>query len=238
MDLTYNSISGMNVDPTVYLKEIITKKGKQDSQLNADTKVYLLIALVAIIVIYGLFFAILGGKSSETQGQGASGSGSGSAGSVGLKFFEVLLWSIFIMLVILNGFQYFFNVNLTTRFINFFTDEPKLEITMDVPEDEPVQELKIKREVFNIPDNTYTYDDAKAVCAAYGAQLASYDQIENAYKGGGEWCNYGWSDKQMALFPPKKKPGTNFKKLKDTSTTAVDLELTGDSSTIKIFNLV
>ena len=87
MDLTYNSISGMNVDPTVYLKEIITKNGKQDSQLNADTKVYLLIALGVIIVMYGLFFAILGG-GSQTQGQGASG----SASSVGLKFFEVLLW--------------------------------------------------------------------------------------------------------------------------------------------------
>jgi Na+/melibiose symporter-like transporter len=142
MDLTYNSISGMNVDPTVYLKEVITKNGKQDSQLNADTKVYLLIALGVIIVIYGLFFAILGG-GSQTQGQGATGSG--SAGSVGLKFFEVLLWSVFIMLILLNGFQYFFNVNLTTRFINFFTEKPKLEITMDVPEDEPVQELKIER---------------------------------------------------------------------------------------------
>ena len=211
MDLTYNSISGMNVDPTVYLKEVITKNGKQDSQLNADTKVYLLIALGIIIVIYGLFFAILGG-GSQTQGQGATGSG--SAGSVGLKFFEVLLWSVFIMLILLNGFQYFFNVNLTTRFINFFTEKPKLEITMDVPEDEPVQELKIEREVFNIPDNTYTYDDAKAVCAAYGAQLASYDQVENAYKDGGEWCNYGWSDKQMALFPTQKATWDKLQKIK------------------------
>ena len=85
MDLTYNSISGMNVDPTVYLKEIITKNRKQDSRLNADIKVYLLIALGVIIVMYGLFFAILGRGGSETQGA------SGSASSVGLKFFEVLL---------------------------------------------------------------------------------------------------------------------------------------------------
>jgi hypothetical protein len=215
MDLTYNSISGMNVDPTVYLKEVITKNGKKDSQFNADVKIYLLTTLVIIIVIYGILFAILGG-GSQGQGLGASGSGSGSssAGSVGLKFFEVMLWSVFIMLIILNGFQYFFNVNLTTRFINFFTEKPKLEITMDVPEDEPVQELKIKREVFNIPDNTYTYDDAKAVCAAYGADLATYDQIETAYKEGGEWCNYGWSDKQMALFPTQKATWDKLQKIK------------------------
>ena len=214
MDLTYNSISGMNVDPTVYLKEVITKNGKKDSQLNADTKIYLLTTLVIIIVIYGILFAILGGGSQGQASGSGSGSGSGSAGSAGLKFFEVMLWSVFIMLIILNGFQYFFNVNLTTRFINFFTEKPKLEITMDVPEDEPVQELKIKREVFNIPDNTYTYDDAKAVCAAYGADLANYDQIETAQKEGGEWCNYGWSDKQMALFPTQKATWDKLQKIK------------------------
>ena len=213
MDLTYNSISGMNVDPTVYLKEVITKNGKQqnESQMNVDTKIYLLITLVVVIIIYGIFFAFLGGAS---QGQGQGQGETSSIGNAGLKFFEVMLWSIFIVLIILNGFQYFFDVNLTTRFINFFTDKPKLEIVMDVPEDEPVQELKIKREVFNIPDNTYTYDDAKAVCAAYGAQLASYDQIENAYKGGGEWCNYGWSDKQMALFPTQKETWDKLQKIK------------------------
>ena len=211
MDLTYNSISGMNVDPTVYLKEVVTKNGRQqnESQMNVDTKIYLLITLVVVIIIYGIFFAFLGG-GSQGQGQGETS----SLGNAGLKFFEVMLWSIFIVLIILNGFQYFFDVNLTTRFINFFTDKPKLEIVMDVPEDEPVQELKIKREVFNIPDNTYTYDDAKAVCAAYGAQLANYDQIENAYKGGGEWCNYGWSDKQMALFPTQKETWDKLQKIK------------------------
>ena len=145
MDLTYNSISGMNIDPTVYLKEVITNNGKQqkESQMSVDTKIYLLISLVVVIVIYGIFFAILGGGS---QGQGQGQDATGSASNIGLKFFEVMLWSIFIVLILLNGFQYFFDVNLTTRFINFFTDKPKLEIVMDVPEDEPVQELKIKRE--------------------------------------------------------------------------------------------
>jgi hypothetical protein len=214
MDLTYNSITGMNVDPTVYLKEIVTSNGKQDSQLNADTKVYLLITLVVIIAIYGILFATLGGGASKGAGDSGSDSGSGAATSVGLKFFEVLLWSLFIMLIVLNGFQYFFNVNLTTQFINFFTEKPKLKITMDVPEDEPVQEMKVKKEVFNIPDNTFAYDDAKAVCAAYGAELANYDQVENAYKEGGEWCNYGWSDKQMALFPTQKATWDKLQKIK------------------------
>jgi len=39
------------------------------------------------------------------------------------------------------------------------------------------------------------------LCAAYDSRLATYDEIESSYEDGGEWCNYGWSDGQMALFP-------------------------------------
>ena len=212
MDLTYNSISGINTDPTVYLKEFITKNGKPDNQMAADTRIFMLIALVVIIIVYGLLFAAFGGGS--TSGTGEAGSTSGPVKSIGLRFFEVLLWSVFIMLILLNGFQYFFNINLTTRFVNFFSDQPKLEITMQVPEDEPVQEMKIKKEVFNIPDNKYSYDDAKAICAAYGAKLANYDEVESSYKSGGEWCNYGWSDNQMALFPTQKETWDKLQKIK------------------------
>ena len=59
-------------------------------------------------------------------------------------------------------------------------------------------------EVFNISNNLYTYDEAQTVCKSYGARLATYDEIEAAYVDGGEWCNYGWSDSQMALFPTQK----------------------------------
>jgi hypothetical protein len=61
-----------------------------------------------------------------------------------------------------------------------------------------------KDEVFNISNNLYTYDDAQAICKAYGAKLADYDQVEDAYQHGAEWCNYGWSSNQMAFFPTQK----------------------------------
>ena len=59
-------------------------------------------------------------------------------------------------------------------------------------------------EVFNVSNNLYTYDDAQNICSAYGARLATYDDIEAAYNNGAEWCNYGWSDGQMAYFPTQK----------------------------------
>jgi hypothetical protein len=67
-------------------------------------------------------------------------------------------------------------------------------------------------EVFNISNNLYTYDDAQAICSAYGANIATYDQIEQAYQHGAEWCNYGWSDGQLALFPTQKATWTNLQK--------------------------
>ncbi len=60
------------------------------------------------------------------------------------------------------------------------------------------------KQVFNVSNNIFTYDDAKAVCKAHGAELATYEQVMDAYKNGAEWCNYGWTDKQMALYPTQK----------------------------------
>jgi len=71
-------------------------------------------------------------------------------------------------------------------------------------------------EVFNISGN-FTYDDAQVVCAAYGSSLANYDQIENTYNNGGEWCNYGWSDGQHAYFPTQKSTWTKLQQNSDTS---------------------
>jgi hypothetical protein len=60
------------------------------------------------------------------------------------------------------------------------------------------------KEVFNVSNNLYTYDDAQAICSVYDSTLATYDQVEDAYNNGGEWCNYGWSEGQMILFPTQK----------------------------------
>ena len=71
-------------------------------------------------------------------------------------------------------------------------------------------------EVFNISENIYSYEDAKNICGAYGARLANYDEIEEAYKKGGEWCNYGWSEGQMALFPTQKETWNKLQTTKNS----------------------
>ena len=68
---------------------------------------------------------------------------------------------------------------------------------------EKAKPLSIK-EVFHISGNNYTFEEAPAVCAAYGAELATYDQLTEAFSLGAEWCGYGWSAAAMALYPTQE----------------------------------
>jgi hypothetical protein len=61
-----------------------------------------------------------------------------------------------------------------------------------------------KKEVFNIADNKYTYSDAEPLCKAFGAELATYDQVKEAWNSGADWCNYGWVKGQSAVYPTQK----------------------------------
>ena len=67
-----------------------------------------------------------------------------------------------------------------------------------------------KKEVFNVSQNKYTYSDSEPLCKAFGAELASYDQVKEAWQKGADWCNYGWVKGQAAVFPTQE---STFNKL-------------------------
>jgi hypothetical protein len=70
--------------------------------------------------------------------------------------------------------------------------------------EDSVTKITKKKEVFNIDNNDFTYDEANLVCKAYGAEMATYDQLLSAHKKGANWCNYGWSSNNMALYPTQR----------------------------------
>ena len=49
------------------------------------------------------------------------------------------------------------------------------------------QNCKSTKQVFNLANNIYSYEEAQKVCAAFDASLATYDQVEAAYDNGAEW---------------------------------------------------
>ena len=203
MSISYNSLTGLQGDPLQYISKLATSGRKELDSTSVTTRIIIIVTFIVVLLLYFFLFSSLGNKGAGDGGGGGAGTGGESSGK---RTLEIILWSIFIILLIINGFQYFFNVNITAAVKDIFTDKPKVDLTIQQePDENVVPELKIVKEVYNIPDNKYSYDDAKAICQAYGGGLATYNQVESSYNKGGEWCNYGWSDDQMILFPTQKK---------------------------------
>ena len=113
--------------------------------------------------------------------------------------------------------QYYYEIDVTAEIKNMFTGEPKVDITITQPVDEDtikVPEIAIQKQVFHLKDNKYTYDNAKAVCKAYGARLAimmickrHIEKVENGAIMDG-------LKNQAALFPTQKATWEKLQKIK------------------------
>lgn len=189
--------------------------GKMEEFITPRT---ILIICVVIFMAYFVVNALAGGGSENDTRE--------STLFADISIIEIFLWAIFIVVVVLNGFQYFFNTNITTEISNLLSTKPQITISQNIPagpEDSAAgtgdlgagPSLKMRKQVFHIPASIYDYDNAKALCQAYGAKLANTDQMEEAQKSGAEWCSYGWSDNQMILYPTQKSTWEELQKSTD-----------------------
>ena len=198
---------------------------------NIITNPTVLIILAITILSYIVLKMFLGSSSSNTNGF-TDINGNPSSGTSRIITIVIV---IFVILFLLNAVQYLFRVDVIKTIKDIISGDKPLEIIKDIqdltrvstnkPIDDsstsrvaavkaPVPELLLRKQVFNIPQNSYVYDDAKALCSAYGARLATYQEVETAYNDGGDWCNYGWSSDQMALFPTQQKKYDALQKIK------------------------
>jgi hypothetical protein len=176
------------------------------------------IILVFVVIIYIIFFVSLGDSSTTTYSATNSGS-SGLESSTNLIIIVVI--GILIVLILFNALQYFFSIDIIASIQNLFTSQKQLDIKViqdianpfDLSFNNPAFSDLNGKQVFNIPGNHYGYEEAQTLCKAYDSRLATYDEVENSYNKGGEWCNYGWSDGQMALFPTQKVTFDNLQKI-------------------------
>ncbi len=238
----------MNIDvtPTKGFPHMYDFIGKQ---LGGAANPTVLIILTVVIIIYYLIFNYLGSSAKA-----AAKMASPVSRSTGLIILETLLWGVFIFLVLVNGLQYFFKIDIKTSIKNLFTPVPEVDVSVTSPYIEASSDRahsgegslevshgpsydedgtpgdggaydirhhqhggvpsEAEEQVFHIPDNKYTFEDARALCAAYDGRLADYSEIEEAYKKGGEWCGFGWSADQMVFYPTQKKTWENLQKIK------------------------
>jgi len=169
----------------------------------------LIIILVIVIIIYLIIFLSLGG---EKDGQSNIATNSETISNTSSTTITVIIFAFLIILTVINGVQYFFGIDIIAQIKNLFTGNPEVDIVVNnpIPVNNNTPNIISRPQVFNIPENNYVYPDAKALCSAYGARLATYKEVEDTYNSGGEWCNYGWSDGQMALYPTQQKTWDNL----------------------------
>lgn len=191
-----------------------TSSGMQSLYNNFNTSVFhknpsMLIILSVVIIAYYLI-------ASNVAVTDSAAMTSGVTSSTGVNFIEILMWGLFLFLVLINGLHYFFEIDIKTTIRKIFSPEPEIDIDIISKDSqpEPVPEIRIEKQVFHVPNNNYTYEESRALCKAYGGRLAKYDEIEAAYNDGAEWCGYGWSKDQMALFPTQKKTFNKLQKIK------------------------
>lgn len=114
---------------------------------------------------------------------------------------KLILWCFIIMLILVNAITYFFDIDII---------EELTKIIYGKQEDEPIAEPDVSnnvptKEVYHVPGSVFSYHDAKAVCKSMDAKLASREQVVNSQKNGANWCSYGWTDEQLALYPTSQK---------------------------------
>ena len=127
-------------------------------------------------------------------------------------FIEGVSWFLLATITIHGCLKFFFNVDILdnlrdgdySKYLENVMDEEVVETDASGNPIKKKTEILAKPEVFNVGNNLYTYDDAQAICKSMDARLATYDEVETAYNNGAEWCNYGWSEGQMAFFPTQK----------------------------------
>lgn len=197
MDVSYNS--NQQLPYTDNMKKILN-----------NPNMGLIFLLFGIIIIYIILFSFLGTI-------GISSNNSQKSNSY-LRIFELIIFAIFILAVVMN-FKYFSGNDLSFDAImkNVFKPDkiPEMDIYVGEPnkqDNKHHDDHNKKGEVFHVPNNVYNYEQAKAICKAYDSKLATYDEIEDAYNKGANWCSYGWSEGQLALFPTQK---STYKKLQD-----------------------
>lgn len=178
--------------------------GQAKEFLTDSTSVVTILFILTIMYIFMFFIG------SPLMGDGKP---------MSIKIVETILFIILIVIFIIFVFNnvlkmpilewVFDNISNTVKDVS--DDIKDVSLSFVLPSN---QEPEPEPEVFNISNNLYTYDDAKSICSAYDASLATYDQIEKSYNGGGEWCSIGWSADQQALYPTQKSTWRELQKIK------------------------
>ena len=214
--------------PVTTTAEPISTSSQNTTELSSETSLppnvftdpmFVSVFVICVAAVMGIvYYASLGNGSDNISSfdTTATSGGTSQIGSGTYLFLSICIicacaYGVFYVL------EHYYGYDITTKFLKGTTQtgpEIDIDFNKDIqPEPTPPPPPPSTEQVFNIPDNIFDYTNAQAVCKAFGAELASYDQIEKAYQNGAEWGNYGWSKGQMAFFPTQKETYDTLQKI-------------------------
>ena len=170
--------------------------------VNINSVTYLLsfLAIIVLFVFVSFFNTAVFNKSNSDSDNPM------------YKLIEILMISFALVITMMVLLNYLLGIDITANLEIGDDATPEVEIVVENEVQEAPVIIQRQKEVFHLPQNIYKYKDAKAVCKAYDSELADIKDIEKAYKNGAEWCSYGWSKNDMALFPTQYKTWEKLQK--------------------------
>lgn len=189
-----NASFDISVNSTNYLPQF--KSNLFDTVFD-NFKVSYILLLGIVVLVYVLIFVVFGNSTGSNNGPIT-------------LILEIVLWVTLILVIGVNVQTN--NYDFSTTLKNLFSNEvTQLNVNVDKKHNKKCSENENGGEVFHIPNNIHNYEKARKICRKYNARLATYDEVENAYNNGANWCSYGWSEDQLALFPTQSEVYNNLK---------------------------
>ncbi len=168
--------------------------------INSVTYILSFLAIIVLFVFVSFFNTTVFNKSNSDSDNPM------------YKLIEILMISFALVITMMVLLNYLLGIDITANLEIGDDATPEVEIVVENEVQEAPAIIQRQKEVFHLPQNIYKYKDAKAVCKAYDSELADIKDIEKAYKNGAEWCSYGWSKNEMALFPTQYKTWEKLQK--------------------------
>ena len=128
----------LNISPSMLFSDTYD----EGNQRVANSNVMVIVVLSVIVILFYLVFQSLGtGKGGNnsvlpnipTPGFLGGNSGGNSGGNLtkkGLNILEIIMWGSIIFLVLINGLQYFFGMDIKTSIRNIFSRTPEIDVSI------------------------------------------------------------------------------------------------------------
>jgi hypothetical protein len=132
-----------------------------------------------------------------------SGKTKGGSGMHVINIILLLIVVIFAIFLVVRTIQFFnetcYSKKSWASFVFSLSNDPC--VSKYDPASYKERKLEDEKEVFHISDQNFSYEDAKCACESLGGSLATKADIVDAYNKGANWCSYGWTKENLAMYP-------------------------------------